>query len=59
MAHKLKDREVECETCQKKIKRKEGITMIVNDEILPFFCCSWNCLLEYVMEVCQHEETSS
>jgi len=57
MALKLKDREVECETCKKKIKRKGGIAMIVNDKILPFFCCSWDCLSIYVNEVASHEDS--
>lgn len=56
MAKKMEEREVECETCEKKILRKEGIGIIVNNKIFPFFCCSYDCLSVYVGELCQHEE---
>jgi len=56
MAKKLADREVECETCHKKIIRKNGIGLMVGEKVLPFFCCSYDCLSIYVSELCQHEE---
>ena len=50
---------MECEECNKKLKRKEGIEIVINGKKIPFIVCSWECLSLYASEVSSHEENGN
>ena len=47
-----------CEECGKEIKRKSAIGLMVGGKVLPFFCCTYECLGLYVdkLDDCEDDE---